>query len=123
MTSGFLEDEADAAREALPRGFLLSKTLLTGLRQSIEARAPIVLGRAPVSGDPALFLEPLQRRIERTLLHLQDLVRELSNPLRDRPAMQRFERDRLEDEKVDGALDQVGWLPHDYLQESVWRFL
>ena len=92
---------------------------MPGLGKTIEARAPVVLGRAPLGGDPALPLEALQRGIERALLDLQDVVGELADPLRDRPAVQRLERDRLQDQQIDGALNEIGGLPHDGLQEHM----
>jgi hypothetical protein len=98
MTSRFLEHQADAARQALPCGFFVSQPLLSGLGQAIKTRAPIVFGRAPICRDPALPLQALQRRVQRPLLDLEDVVRELTDPLRDRPAVERLERDGLEDE-------------------------
>src|SRR5262245_52356422 len=121
--SGLLQHEADTARQAIPRRLFLFETLLAGLRQSIEARAAVVLGRAPVGGDPALAFEALQSGVERALLDLQDLVRQLADALRNRPAVQRLERDRFHDQQVDGALNEVGRLPHDYLQESIAALL
>jgi len=64
-----------------------------------------------------LFFQALQRRVQRSLLDLEDVIRELTDPLRDRPAVQRLERDGLEDQQIDGALNEIGGLPHDYLQE------
>src|SRR4029450_12333572 len=95
----------------------MHQALLTGLCQPIETRAPIVFGRAPVGGDPALPFQPLQRRVQRSLLDLEDVTGKLTDSLRDRPAVERFERDGLEDQEIDGALNEIGGLPHDYLQE------
>src|SRR5262249_29298025 len=44
-----------------------------------------------------------------TLLHLQDVARDLLEPLRDRVAVNRPERDDLENEHVERALEQVGF--------------
>src|SRR5690349_6001782 len=90
-SSGLLQHQADAAREAGPRRFFLGEPFLAGLRQPIESRATVVLRGAPIGGDPALFLQTLQRRIERALLHLEDVIGELADPLRDRPAVHRLE--------------------------------
>jgi hypothetical protein len=40
------------------------------------------------------MLEAVQRRIERPLLHAKQLVRNLLDALRNRPAVHRLERDR-----------------------------
>ena len=69
--------------------------LAAGPGQRVEARAPIVLGRAPVGGDPALMLEAVERRIERALLDAQQIVGNLLDTLGNRPAVHRLEGDRL----------------------------
>src|SRR6185436_12999707 len=103
------------ARQPRPRGLFMRKALLAGFRQAVKPRPTIVFRRAPIGGDPTLFLETLQSGVERSLLDLKDFFRELPDPLRDRPAVQRLERDGLQDQQVDGALNEIGGLPHDYL--------
>ena len=98
MTSRLSQHESDPARQSRPRGFFMREPFLTGLRQSIKPRAPVVLGGAPVGGDPALLFEALQCGVERSLLDLKDVVGQLPDPLRDRPAVQRLERDGLQDQ-------------------------
>jgi hypothetical protein len=34
------------------------------------------------------------------------------NPLGDGPSMQRFEKERFEDEEVEGSLNEIAWLAH-----------
>src|SRR5262245_41946094 len=115
--SGLSQYETDAARQPLPGGFFLCQAFLARLRQTVEASAAIVFRGAPVRRDPSLLFETLKRRVERPLLHGENLVGELTNPLRNRPAVQRLEGDGLHDQQVNGALDEVCGLPHDYLQE------
>jgi hypothetical protein len=58
----------------------------------------------------------VQRRIERALLHSDDVARELLQPLRDAVAMQRPQRNDFQDEHVERALRQVGLRQgHQYL--------
>ena len=59
-------------------------------------------------GDQFLFFQPVERRIERPLLDLQYVVRDLNDALGDGPAVHRFERKRLQDEEVESALQQIG---------------
>jgi hypothetical protein len=61
-----------------------------------------------------LSFEPLQSGVQRSLLHLQDVVGELADALRDRPAVERLQRDRFHDQQIDGALDQVGGFAHPF---------
>ena len=91
--SGLLEDQPDTCRQPLPRLLFVREALLSCLGEPVDPRAPVVLRCAPVGGDPALLFEALEGGIERALLYLQNLLRELPDPLGDRPAMQRLERD------------------------------
>lgn len=54
----------------------------------------------------------MQCGIERALLNLQGLARDLLDALRDRPPMFGFKRYSLEDQEVEGALDEIGGFRH-----------
>ena len=79
-----------------------------------DAREPVVLRPAaqlrdgPLGFDPALVLEAMERRVERALVDLQDVLGDLLDALRDRPAVQRAGLQRPEDEQVEGARKKVG---------------
>ena len=49
----------------------------------------------------------MERRVERALGDLQRVARDLANPLGDGPAVQRPERERLEDQEIERALREV----------------
>jgi hypothetical protein len=66
----------------------------------------------PLGANPALLLEAMQRGIKRTLMDLQHFFRNLTNASRDAPSVHRLERERPQNQEVEGALDQVGWLSH-----------
>jgi hypothetical protein len=106
------EEECHRARQPFPGGLFVLQPPPAGGGQTIEASAAVVLGRSPVGGDPPLPFEPLQRRIQRPLLHLQDIIRQLADALSDRPAVQRFECDGFQDQQVECALQQVGRFSH-----------
>ncbi len=53
----------------------------------VELRATVVLGITPRRFDPGLLLEAVQRRVERALVHLQDVLRNLLETLGDAPAV------------------------------------
>jgi hypothetical protein len=52
-------------------------------------------------------LEAVQRRIERSLLDREHVAGELQDALRDAPSVKRLARERLEDQQVERALEQV----------------
>src|SRR4029079_19726972 len=64
----------------------------------------------PFRADPAALLEPMQRRVKRALLYLEHSAGHLLQALRDRIAGNRAERNHLEDQPVEGALQKVRFL-------------
>src|SRR5262245_10756934 len=78
----------------------------------IELGPPVVLRRFPLGGDPALVLELVERRIERPFAHLENFPRNLAEPDADSPAVQRLERENLQDQEVECALNQIGRFAH-----------
>jgi hypothetical protein len=66
------------------------------------------------------MLEPLEGRVQRPLLDEQDAVGQLADARGDRPAVLRFERQGLEDQEVERALDEVDrFHRYDYLHQLV----
>ena len=57
----------------------------------------------------ALMLEAMECRVERALIDLQDIPRDLLDALRDCPAVQRVGLQRPEDEQVERARQEVGY--------------
>src|SRR5262245_58904274 len=62
--------------------------------------------------DPALLFQPVQRRVERTLLYVEHFARDLLDPLGDRPAVQRLGRYRFQNQEIQSPLDQIARFPH-----------
>jgi hypothetical protein len=58
--------------------------------------------------DQPSLLQTVQSRIERALLDAEHLVGELVDARRDAVAVHRLRAERLEDQKVERALQQVG---------------
>jgi hypothetical protein len=73
----------------------------------VELRLAPCVGYLPVRGEVAAVLEAVQCRVERPLLHLNDLSRHLLQPLRDRVAVQRSEGNDFEDQQVERALRKI----------------
>jgi hypothetical protein len=54
------------------------------------------------------MLETMERRVERALVDLQDVLRDLLNALGDRPAVERLRLQRPQDEQVERARKEIG---------------
>src|SRR5688572_1440752 len=67
-------------------------------RQTVELRPPVVLRFAPRALDQTVMLQPVQRRIQRTLLYLQRAMRDLLDPQQHAVTVHVAERDSLQNE-------------------------
>jgi hypothetical protein len=76
-------------------------------RQFVEASPPIIRRQAPLARNPSIQFEPLQRRIERALLHPQQIVGQLLDQLRDRVSVQMAAHQYLEYQHVERTRQQV----------------
>src|SRR5206468_3371997 len=83
-----------------------------GAAERVDLRATPRVALGPARLDPSLLLEPMQRRIQRSLLHLQHLARHLLDTLGYRPPVRGLERQCLENQKIQGSLDEVGGFTH-----------
>src|SRR5215831_16075111 len=92
------QDQCHRVGDPTPLARLLRELFLTGGRQFIKARAPIVIGDAPLCADPPGGLEALQRGIERAMVDEQRALRRMLNGERDAMAMVRAERQRAQNE-------------------------
>src|SRR5215475_138713 len=119
-----LHNLIDRRRQPLPIRGLFVELFAPGARQLVILRLAIVFGTAPFRRDPALVFQPVQRRIERALVDVQHARGRLLYPLRDAPAMHRLQRERLQNQHVERALQEIGlrfghWLLLlDILQEA-----
>src|SRR5262249_41555533 len=97
---------SDGGGELAPGALLHLELLAAAARQRVVLGAAVVVGRAPLRVDEAPPLEGGEGRVERALLDLEHAARDLVEPLRDRPAVPRPERQGLEDEEVERPLWQ-----------------
>jgi hypothetical protein len=109
---GLADDEVDGCREAVPVGSFLFKLRTAWGGESVELGLATGFAFSPLRLDPSLLLKTMQGGVERTLLYLENFAGDLLNPLGDGPSMQRFEKERFEDEEVEGSLNEIAWLAH-----------
>lgn len=93
----------DRGRESLPLLDLITEGTTTAGRDVVVPRAAVILGELPVAFDESLVLEPLQRGVQRTLVHFELPLRHLLNAQPNAPTMHWLEIECLEDEQVDAA--------------------
>src|SRR6185436_5862638 len=96
-----LDDQADGLGEPLPLVELTGELAAPSGGDRVIAGAAVVLGRPPGAVDVTAVLEPLERRVERSLIDVEAPLGHLLDPGADAPAVHGLERQRLEDEEVD----------------------
>ena len=96
-----------AASHLLPAGAFGEQVLAPGGRELIHARALIALRHLPLRADPALPLQPMQRRIQRSGIHLEDVGGMAPQRLADAVAVVRAPLQRLEDQEIKRSLQEL----------------
>src|SRR6185369_11311526 len=79
----------------------------TRSRQRVEPRGTPGFRFAPFGPEPPLRLQAVQRRVERPLLNQQHVVRDLLDPLGNRPTVFRLERHDFQNQEIEGALNEI----------------
>ena len=104
----FLEHLVYGRRYGAPAAFLFGQLIAAGSRDFIQPRPPLVLRGHPLCLNPALLLHAVQSRIQRTLLHPQDLLRDVFDVGRDAIAMERAAPQKdLQNEQRERTLQSV----------------
>src|SRR5580700_1887374 len=70
---GGTQNAADTAHQTLPSGSLDVELLPSGGRQAVVTGLPVVFGCALKGRDPPAVFEPVERRVQRAMLYLQDI--------------------------------------------------
>src|SRR4051794_40802537 len=97
-------------REALPRRALSIELFPARRRELIEARATIVLRRCPRRRDPSACLESAKGGVERPIVDVEHAARDRLDRLRELPPVGGTGAEELEDDEVQGALEEVDLL-------------
>ena len=88
--------------------FLLSQLLSAGRGQAVILELTLALGRSlPLGGQPALAFQPVQRRIQRSVFHLQYFFAGPLDVFGDFVAMPRAQQQGPENQHVQRTLEQL----------------
>src|SRR6185437_9943980 len=75
-----VQNGADHAGHFVPFASLRLEPPPANRGEPVITSATIIVTLAPVAGDPALMLQPVERRVERALRHLKAISGNLLNP-------------------------------------------
>ncbi len=90
------ENSRDCSRQLVPLAGLDHQLPPALRRQPVKLRPPIVFRRTLLDRDPSPLDKPVQRGIERSLLHLQNIVGAELDCFRDGMAMRRPQQQRAQ---------------------------
>src|SRR6266566_3223199 len=102
------QHQRDRLRQALPICPFALQLPASRPRQLVEFGVAARFGGFPFGLEPSARLETVESRIERALLDLKNVLRDLLQPLRNGVAVQWAERGHLKNQHVERALEQVG---------------
>src|SRR5512142_328452 len=105
---GVAEYAVHGRRSAVPLRDLGVELLSSFGGDAVVPRAAVVLARAPLGANPAAPQHGLQRRVERSLVDVEDIARDLAKLERESPAMHGFFAEQLEGEHLEGAAHDFG---------------
>src|SRR5579872_1708506 len=97
----------NCAHQLIPAAGLLRQLPSACCRQTVVTSFAIVFRSAPERSDPPAALQTVQRRIERAMLDLQDRIGAMFDHVRDGVTVRRAQDERLKDQQVQRALQQI----------------
>src|SRR3954447_9227931 len=104
---GWIQDQGHGARESVPLGSFGDQVLAAGPCEAIEPGALALVGRFPGSLEPAFRLQTVERGIQRSGLHLQQVFGRALNVFGDGVAVSWSGKQGAKDEEVERALEQA----------------
>ena len=106
------DHQSNGVRQPVPLRQLLIELGSAGGGEGVELGVPSGFGFAPLGAEPALLLQPMERRVQRALRDLEDFSAGLFDAGGDRPAVHRLEGEGSENEEIEGALEEIGGFAH-----------
>src|SRR3977135_2452776 len=91
-----------------------------GSREAVVLGAAIVLGVAPFRLQPPFVVQAVERGKQRAGLHLERAARDLLDAAGDPEPCMLAERERAENQQVQGALQEIGLLGHGHASFFSW---
>jgi hypothetical protein len=106
---GDAEDAADYAGDAVPVSRFGLELLAAGFGDGVEAGFAIVVGSAPLGGDPAFVEETDEGGVDGALIYLERFLADLLDAPGDAVTVERAHGgERFEDHEIEGALENFG---------------
>src|SRR5437667_4938186 len=116
LTLRRLQDSGDRRHLPSPFSRFAVEPLSSLLGQGVILCTPAVLGRFPFAFDQSIPLQPLKGHKQRTCIETENALAHLFEPHGDPVSVHGFERQRFQNEHVQGALDEItGLVPHGRL--------
>jgi hypothetical protein len=94
----------NGADDLIPAAPLLGQILPTSRRNAVVLRFAVVLGRPPERRDQPAFLQTVQRRVQRAVLHLENVFRSALDRRRDGMAVRRRQQNGPQNKHIQGSL-------------------
>src|SRR6266850_1091570 len=101
------KDAVDRADDRVPAVRLFGELLAPGRSQPVIARLPVVLGGAPERRNPLAIFEPMERRVQRSVLDRQHVVGLPFNGVGDRVPVCRADGQCFQDQQVERPLEKI----------------
>src|SRR5215472_1087900 len=98
----------DHQRKAVPRCLFFFELLFARFSQCVELCSPPGVIVSPLGLYPFPLFDAIKRGIQGSLFHMHHFVGHPANPLNDAVAMQWPEGQRLQNEHVERALEEIG---------------
>jgi hypothetical protein len=106
------ESGGDCSDEAIPAVGFLAQTLAARSSEGIELGPAVVVGGAPTCFEKSLAYQAIQGGIERALFDKQGAARNLLDAQKNTIAMERAERDGLQNEEIESAGKKLSLASH-----------
>src|SRR5213079_2969488 len=107
-----LNNPRNGARKPAPVVCFFFELLTPEPCERIIFRPPAILGCFPLGCNPALLLQLVQSRVQRSVAHLQHIARHLLQSLAYREAVHRFNRQNFQKQHVQRPLHEIGRFAH-----------
>jgi hypothetical protein len=114
------QDAIHRAYQPVPATCVFDELFAASRRQAVIPRLAVVLRSPPEGRDPTSVFEPVQRRVKRAVLDLQNFFRAVLDDVGNCVAVRRAQNQRLQNEQVQCALQHFAFKRMSF---SGWHLL